>query len=281
MPGLPDTELPDTVVPIRTDGDRTPLFCIHPASGSAYSYLALADVLDPRQPVFGFEAPGYDDDRPPATSLSELAAYYVSILHEHWPQSPVCLLGWSLGGVVAFDMARRLTADGIEVPRVIMVDAELPDPGPLPSERAMQLKFMQDLMALADTSTPELERVFADVAEDADPEGTFTKVENSNLLPPELDAELLLHRYRIYNTHVKAIYAFKIEHVYHGPVTLVRASHTDPAYLNWAPYSTDLEEHTLAGDHHSIWTGTGLAKLGEIVSRNLDQARRQNAGLGG
>jgi thioesterase domain-containing protein len=279
MPDL--AELPETVVPIRTAGARPPLFCIHPASGSAYSYLALADVLDPEQPIYGFEAPGYDDDREPATSLSELAAYYVDILREHWPRQPVCLLGWSLGGVVAFDMAKRLTADGVEVPRVVMVDAELPDPGPLPSERAMQLKFMQDLMSLADTSPPQLATVFAGVAQDADPADTFAKVEAASLLPPELDAELLAHRYDIYRTHVKAIYAYRIEGTYDGPVTLARASNTDPVWLNWAPHTPQLQEHTISGDHHSIWTGAGLASLGRIVSASLELSRRQGAELGG
>lgn len=282
MDDLPEIlETPETIVPIRTTGSRAPLLCIHPVSGSAYPYLVLADRLHPEQPIYGFEAPGYDDDRPPLTSLPEMSAYYVSLMHALWPDTQCCLLGWSLGGVVAFDMARRLTADGVRVPRVIMVDTKVPVRAPLPTEKSMEHKFMYDLMALADTAAPELDAVFARLPDDADPAATFAVIEGSNVLPPEVDAELLHHRYRIYRTHVAAIHDFEIHEVYAGLVTSIRASGTDPQYLQWGPLTSDLQEHTVTGDHHSIWTGAGLAQLTDIVARSLDETERHKTELGG
>jgi len=161
------------------------------------------------------------------------------------------------------------------------VDAEVPVRASLPTEKSMQRKFMYDLMALADTAAPELDAVFARLQDNADPAVTFAVIENSNVLPPEVDAELLHHRYRIYRTHVAAIYDFEIHEVYDGPVTSIRASGTDPQYLQWGPLASDLQEHTVAGDHHSIWTGAGLAQLTDIVARSLDETERHKAKLGG
>jgi thioesterase domain-containing protein len=273
-------DLPDTVVPIRTTGDRAPLFCVHPVSGSAYLYLVLADRLHQEQPIYGLEAPGYDDDRPPLTSLPAMSACYTSILREHWPDRPYVLLGWSLGGVVALDMAQRLTADGATVPLVVMVDAEVPQRAPLPTEKSMQRKFMHDLMAIADTDTPELDVILAPLPDDAEPTATFDLIERSSLLPPELDAELLLHRYQIYRTHVAAIYDFEFDGVYQGPVTHIRATKTDPEYQRWGPIVRNLEEHAIVGDHHSIWTDPALTTLTAIVDSDLAGADRRLKGEG-
>lgn len=262
-------EFPDSVVPIRDGGSRPPLHCVHPVSGSAYSYLPLASLLDEDQPIYGFEAPGYDDDRPPATSLADLSAEYVSILRAADPDTPVSLLGWSLGGVVAFDMALRLTALGVEVPRLVLVDAEVPVKGPLPSERAMQQKFVQDLLAIDGSSPPEVERVFAGVAEEADPVDTFARVERSGLFPEEVDAELLCHRFAIFRTHVAALFDFEVTEPHSGPVTVIRAAATPPEWMDWSPWAPCREEHVLDGDHHSIWTGDALARLGRIVAASL------------
>lgn len=279
MNDLPDIDdLPDTIVPIRPAGSRPPLFCIHPVSGSAYLYLVLTDLLPADQPIYGIEASGYDDDQPPATSIPQMSAHYVSILREHWPHTPCYLLGWSLGGVVAIDMARRLTADGVEVPLVFMVDAEAPQRWDLPTERAMQYKFMHDLMAVADAGPPQLMSIFMPLPEDVDPTVSFGLVEESNILPPEVDAELLLQRYQIYRTHVAAIYNFEFDDVYPGPATHIRASETDPLYQKWGSVVSDLQEHTIVADHHSIWTGAALTELGAIVSSRLDEVQRRHAG---
>lgn len=268
---MPDL-LPDTIVPMRETGARTPLFCVHPVSGSAYSYLGLAAMLGDDQPVYGFEAPGYDDDRPPVRTLGELSEYYVSLLLAHWPGRPVSLLGWSLGGVVAFDMAQRLAAAGVAVPALVLVDAEVPERAPLPSEKAMLLKFMHDLMAVSDASASStssvraLDAIVARQPEDADPAAVFDAVERAAILPMEVDTELLLQRYGIFRVHVAALFDFEVRAPYSGPVTLIRASKTPEVYLRWGPVAPDLREHTIEGDHHSIWTGEGLAAIAGIVA---------------
>jgi len=87
----------DRIVPLQATGEKSPLYCLHAVSGSAYSYVGLARLLGPTQPVFGFEAPGFDNDREPVRSLSTLAAEYTQTLQEFATQDEYLLLGWSLG----------------------------------------------------------------------------------------------------------------------------------------------------------------------------------------
>jgi non-ribosomal peptide synthetase component F len=46
-----------SLVPIRTEGSRPPLFCVHGGGGGVLSYLRLADYLGPDQPLWGLQAP--------------------------------------------------------------------------------------------------------------------------------------------------------------------------------------------------------------------------------
>jgi thioesterase domain-containing protein len=125
----------ERIVPLQPEGTAPPLFCVHASSGSAYSYLELARLLGADRPVYGIEAPGFDGDREPVRSLPALSAEYTGTLRTFRPDGDFLLLGWSLGGIIAFDMARRLTAAGARVRQVVMVDVSVPRVAELPSEK--------------------------------------------------------------------------------------------------------------------------------------------------
>ena len=124
------------------------LVCVPPVSGSPYGYLPLVGSLDAEQPVYALEAPGYDGGGRPATSLPELSGRYTRALREARPHGAYCLLGWSMGGVVAYDMALRLTAAGVGVPLLILVDTAFPSALPPPAPGPARLRaFVTDLLA--------------------------------------------------------------------------------------------------------------------------------------
>ena len=96
---------PDTIVPLRPVTGTLPLYCVHPVSGSVFPYLTLAPLLGQEQPVYGLEAPGYEDDQPPVALLPELSERYVEEISQHAGGQPLCLLGWSMGGAIVQHVA--------------------------------------------------------------------------------------------------------------------------------------------------------------------------------
>ena len=104
-------DLLSTVLPLRPDGELPPLFCVHGALGLAASFGTLASRLGPRQPVFALQSPSVRDDVH-ADDVEELADTYLRTVRSIQPTGPVHLLGWSFGGLVAFEMAARLEAAG-------------------------------------------------------------------------------------------------------------------------------------------------------------------------
>ncbi|MGW7413010.1 non-ribosomal peptide synthetase [Streptomyces sp. NPDC054863] len=101
------------VVPlVEGDHRRAPLFLVHPQSGGASGYLSLARHLGADRPVFGIEAVGYDTDEQPLATVEEQAERYLREMREAAPNGPYLLMGWSFGGLVAFEMARLLENEG-------------------------------------------------------------------------------------------------------------------------------------------------------------------------
>ena len=256
-------ELPPTLLPIRPAGDLSPLFCVHAVSGSAYGYAGLGRVLPAGRPVYGLEAPGFDDGRPPARSIEHLSAGHVDALRAVRPDGPYCLLGWSMGGVVAFDMAVRLAAAGAEVATLILVDSYLPTPGDRPDQASVVRQFAADLAGaanLADRSDLANLANLADLAELAD--------------LADLDGSFLEHRFAVFSAHVEALFGYRPTGTHHGPAALLEASESPPKGARWRTVIDRLEERQVPGDHHSIWQGDRLRALGAAVHDSLAHAVR-------
>ncbi|MEJ8654216.1 amino acid adenylation domain-containing protein [Streptomyces sp. MS1.AVA.3] len=113
----------DVVLPLRTTGDRPPLFAFHPAGGIAWCYAGLAARLGPDQPVYGIQARGLLGDDPLPRTLAEQAEDYVRHLRAVQPHGPYRLLGWSVGGILAHTVAVLLQEAGEAVELLALLDA--------------------------------------------------------------------------------------------------------------------------------------------------------------
>ncbi|MCX5202720.1 amino acid adenylation domain-containing protein [Streptomyces sp. NBC_00237] len=112
LPAAP-AALRQLVVPlVESDSRRAPLFLVHPQSGGASGYLSLTGLLGTDRPVYGIEAVGYDTDEQPLATVEEQAHRYLRELRKVAPEGPYLLMGWSYGGLVAFEMARLLEDEG-------------------------------------------------------------------------------------------------------------------------------------------------------------------------
>lgn len=115
----------DVLVVLR-DGTERPLYCVHPSGGSVAWYLPLAKALPPGRPVIGLQARGMDGGVD-ATSMRGLAEDYVRQLRDHQPKGPYALLGWSMGGNIAQEMAIQLTELGEQVDTLLLLEPAVPD----------------------------------------------------------------------------------------------------------------------------------------------------------
>ncbi|MDO8942829.1 MAG: alpha/beta fold hydrolase, partial [Desulfobacterales bacterium] len=82
--------------------------------------------LGPDQPFYGLQPQGLDGRTEPLHSVQDMAARYVAEIRNVAPHGPYYLLGYSLGGAVAFEMAHQLEARGQRVAFLGLIDSGFP-----------------------------------------------------------------------------------------------------------------------------------------------------------
>jgi aspartate racemase len=131
------------LVAIQPRGAKSPFVCVHPAGGIVYCFQELARHLGTDRPFFGIQAPGLDGDGAPLDRVEAMAAHYVAALRQVQPEGPYHLGGWSMGGLVAYEMACQLRDAGQHVATLALLDTQAPPapggPDPAMRELAHQL----------------------------------------------------------------------------------------------------------------------------------------------
>jgi amino acid adenylation domain-containing protein len=152
-----------SLVPLTTTGHRTPLFFVTAGDGNTVGFGALARRLGPEQPFYALQPRGLDGRRPLHRSVERIARHYLREVRSVQPHGPYLLGGRCLGGLVAFEMARRLAAAGERVALVAVLDSLGPRSRPrrlangLPYDEVMSLARVRaeaEGGALGDPLTP-------------------------------------------------------------------------------------------------------------------------------
>lgn len=101
--------------------ESKPIFWIHPGMGSVNIYNELAENL--KRPFYGIQPRGFMTDRFPLHGIEAMASYYVHIIQSVQSEGPYDLGGYSLGGLLAYEITRQLQELGETVSTIIMVDS--------------------------------------------------------------------------------------------------------------------------------------------------------------
>ncbi len=115
------------VVVLKAGGRDRPLFFVHGLGGDILELRALAQRIDGNRPVIGLRAGGLDPREPSLRTVEAMATAYVAHVRRSQPEGPYALVGYSFGGLVAFEMARRLKQSGQEVELLGLLDTNMHD----------------------------------------------------------------------------------------------------------------------------------------------------------
>lgn len=130
-----------TLVVMQPLGIPPPFFCAAGLGGTLNNLRKLAMLTGGDRPIYGLQPPGADDPSLLLYSVEELAEHYLHEVRTVQPNGPYYLGGYSGGGITAFEMCRRLTADGEKVAFLGLIDSYSPElPMRSLSERA-QIHF--------------------------------------------------------------------------------------------------------------------------------------------
>ena len=112
------------VVTVRGQGRRAPLVCFHPVGGNVICYKGLAEALADDRPIYMVQSAGLEEGQVLQASVEAMVGDYLKGLREVLADAdaPLLLLGWSFGGLLAWEAACQLRRAGAVVDGVIVVD---------------------------------------------------------------------------------------------------------------------------------------------------------------
>jgi amino acid adenylation domain-containing protein len=111
-----------SLVAIQPAGSHPPFFCVHGVGGNVLNFRELGGLMAPDHPFYGFQAQGLDGKSPCFTRIEEMAAHYIAEIKAIQPDGPYFFGGYSLGGIVAYEMAQQLRASGEQVGLLALLD---------------------------------------------------------------------------------------------------------------------------------------------------------------
>lgn len=226
---------------------KTPLFCIHAIGGGALYYRNLAKYLDPDQPVYGIEARGLDGKQLPLTRIEDMAADYIQQIYTIQPHGSYLLAGSSMGGLLAFEIARQLQVQGQKIALLALFDTISPIYNQFSLRNQISKHFEQGFYFT-------LARI-QDRARLLAPRCLKSQTENA----PSSDRTYSNFRIKVEAANKQALKAY-LPQPYPLQVTLFRAInqpvgaswYTD-AQLGWRKLATQgVEVHDVPGDHLSL-----------------------------
>ena len=121
------------------DADAAPIFVCHDATGDILTSVRLARLLPGGRTVYGVRAKVDADGRPSDTTVGAMAASVITAVRTVQAEGPYTLMGYSFGGIVAFEAGRLLEQSQDRVAEVIMLDPYVGDQCLVGLERAAYL----------------------------------------------------------------------------------------------------------------------------------------------
>jgi len=133
-----------------------PIFLFHGIGGNVMEFFELVQHLKCQHPVCGLQAKGSDGLEPPLDSVGDMAEYHLKAIREVQPRGPYLLCGYSFGGLIAVEIARKLSGLGETIAMLTMIDA-YPHPRHLPTAQRYEsyVQRVRDRVrrVLGDTTT--------------------------------------------------------------------------------------------------------------------------------
>jgi thioesterase domain-containing protein/aryl carrier-like protein len=115
------------LVALQPEGTASPFFCVPGLAGNVLYLRKLAEYLGSNQPFYGLQARGSDGKEASFKNVEAMAAYYIQAIQTIQPEGPYYLGGHSFGGLVAFEMAQQLTAQGQDIALLALIDRQGPN----------------------------------------------------------------------------------------------------------------------------------------------------------
>ncbi len=237
---------------VLRDGDGPRLHLVHPIGGSLHAYQPLVAELPANWRITASQDPGTDD-----ASIEQMAERYLADLDE----VPDLLAGWSLGGVIAYQMAVTLARRGTDATTLVLIDSFPPVGRAVVGD--LFAAFSADVfrsLALLPCPAPQ-------------PGGTDDRqvrllAAQLRTIGEEVSLDQLRQRWESYRRHTAAAARYRSDESLPGPAVLARADLAAQDARRWGKL-LPVREVVFPADHYGLMRAPAVAGLARLLEQSL------------
>lgn len=266
----------EALVAIQPSGSKQPFFCVHPAGGNVFCYTELSDCLGTEQPFYGLQSLDLTGKQNPPICIEDISARYIKELQDVCSFGPYRLGGWSLGGIIAFEMAHQLIEQGHTVSLLVLIDSYTPKILDIPEDiddSILFISFMRDLAEMAGTDVSDLSLSVDELPSASDDRFSFIlqQARKNSILPPEVTEEQIKHLWYIFKSNMQAVSSYQPPS-YPGSIHLFTGTDKpfEVAANGWADLAQGgVKIHNIPGNHYSLLRSPHVAVLADKLNNYL------------
>jgi amino acid adenylation domain-containing protein len=264
-----------------------PLFLVHPHGGTVFCYQALAAALGNQVPVLGIQCRGLEEGERPLASIPAMAAEYIKDIRLAQPEGPYQIAGWSLGGPIAFEVARQLESAGSKVALLGIFDSAIPASSGKnleqllpPSMSANDFSSEMSMASFARWFFRADERQFDGLSDAQIVDALKEMAQRAGMLPPDVSPAMLKRFIAVAISSGLALYSYQPETPVQTDVVLFRAAQSlvdDPQW--WAPWTRgSVETVAVQGTHYDMVFPPAVQTLAAALKEKLGNPAGERGG---
>lgn len=260
-------------VRLKAGKEHPPILIAHGLGGRA-RFSELAKHIDTSHPIYGIQARGIDGREEPFDRIEDMAQFYLDALEKLQPRGPYILIGYSFGGLVALEMAQRLSEQRKKVGLLALVDA-YPHPRQMAARQRLSLSLQRAKRQVAEIRNRPMRSAISYFIAGLKHRLHITDSRTSAAYLPQASRLSLAQT----TLQVKAKAYVALERYrprpYGGRVKFVKSESDtyfpgDPVPV-WDKLASEIDVETVAGSHLDMVT-THFETLAALLTRSLKEA---------
>jgi len=274
----PHSPASSILVEIQAGSPRIPVFFVHPVGGTVLSYVELARQLGPEQPVYAFQSPADGTLLDEVTTMEQMAELYIRMMRTVQPSGPYFLSGWSLGGLVAWEMARQLTDAGEQVELLALIDTYPPEDASAEAQQASDVAmlslFAQDIAYMIGENLQEQEAAFKQLGSEQQLTLVQDTLARHGLVSTQTAQEETAKLLKVFTRNMRAMEMYKLGKRDQAIMYFAAADSETPdqraaGWKQWAAGGVDL--HLVPGNHYEMIKGPNVEAIARVLNQALSE----------
>lgn len=231
------------LIALNRQGNKNPLFLIHPIGGTIFWYIHLAKLLGKERPIYSFQDPSIEIEKPILNSIQEMASLYLSHIKIIKPKGPYLIGGASFGATVAIEIARLLKNENECTVSIVILDGW----GVYPDQLLDDNYFKSSMLR----QHSELSQIF----------------QTHGLPKPDVLFDIQWHRLNL-------LWSYHLELI-ESPILLFKSKELLPAFSeidaphnHWEKFTNNkIDTITVPGNHETMFQEPHVHELANLMTR--------------